>query len=185
MASLVPIPLSSQNREIHLIRSDFDTHFNRLVKALGVKMTTGQATYFFDHYRLNVSSDFSAACEYLGRGNPGFVPKQAIFDNAVMSAQEMRLQAVKTQREVETREFYQNSTAIANSPLSDLWVTCIRKVILKVILSENNGEEREAREFVESALEDPMFQHYDKGRLRDYLDQPKKANTFGQPMPGG
>lgn len=80
-------------------RKEFDSSFNVMCRALGVKVNKWQGELFWDEFKNKNAKDFNAACVYCGRGTPGKLPFQTTFGDAISAANEMRLQKEKDDQE--------------------------------------------------------------------------------------
>ena len=80
-------------------RKEFEDAMGPMCKALGVKMNKFQAELYWIEFKNKHQKDFAAACLFCGRGQPGKLPFQSTFGDAITAANEMRSQKEKDNQE--------------------------------------------------------------------------------------
>lgn len=80
-------------------RKEFDSSFQIMCKALGVKVNKWQGELFWDEFKHKHPQDFFHACNQCGRLTPGKLPYNNVLEESVAAAMEMRVQKEKDDRE--------------------------------------------------------------------------------------
>ncbi len=133
-------------------RHEFDRAVVPMLKALGIHTKTpkAQVDLLWEHYRKQNHLDFMEACKYLGRGNTGYIPKQEVFDAAVLSAREMRLvhEKDKDKKDSNTWMKHGHPPIGGMSPEDRLWGKLCSLNLRVLVLRKGDILTREQREAV-------------------------------------
>lgn len=135
-----------------MTRQDFDTAFRPMCQALNVKVTSTQADYFYQEFRVADQRDFAHACRELAMGNPGYLPRLDFFRENVAAAKEMRLATEKPRHQIHAEQWFHTRPSDPTGPHDDIFAKCCHAIITK--------HKDEAVVFVEKKLQDDAFRQW-------------------------
>jgi hypothetical protein len=165
-------------------KSEFETAFRSMTKALNVKVPVLQANLYFEEFRAKDSRDFAAACHELSFGKAGWMPQMDKYREYVTAASEMRHEKEKAKRNEEADKTWAGHNMPQDDPMESLWgQACLANI--KRMLTKDPTKRKEQAAAVIAILNDETFWNHNFGWFTKDLHYPRPQDWLKMKLEEG